>query len=130
MAVKSVEMYLEALSFIRKRGAMLGLDSFAANYKPINLLAFMLVFEIISFMMVSGYSCVMFYDDMERVIFCLIAYGLGIQVRNQMTLKKLMKNYIFFDNKFYLQAFPKLNMFWLCREKLLGRAQWKNHQIT
>ena len=82
MAVKSVEMYLEALSFIRKRGAMLGLDSFAVNYKPINLLSLMLALDTITFTMITVYLCCFeYFGDLEKLTFCFVMYGIGIQVR-------------------------------------------------
>lgn len=85
MAVKSVEIYLEALSFIRKRGAVLGIDSFAENYKPMNVLSSFLFFDVVTFTMITVYLCFFeYFGDLEKLTFCFVTYGLGIQVRNHL----------------------------------------------
>lgn len=81
MAAKSVEIYLQALAFVRKCGALLGVDSFALNYKPLNCLSFLLVFDAVTYTMVTVYCCFEFFGDLEKFIFCLVTYGFAIQVK-------------------------------------------------
>ena len=124
MVARSVEIYLEALSFLRKRAALIGVDSFSSDYKSINLLSFTLVFNTVTFTMITIYSCFVFFDDLEKLIFCLVTYGFAIQVR--FCLKKT-----FFCST-TLDIFTGCSeiAFVLALQRKTPRAQWKNHQIT
>lgn len=80
MALESVNIYNEALIYIRKRGALIGLDSCAADYKPLNFLLVLCVFDAITYTMVTIYCGFEFFGDLEKIVFCLVTYGFGIQV--------------------------------------------------
>jgi hypothetical protein len=84
MARSSVEIYSEVLESIMKIGRLVGLNILDRSYNLINVLALVTVVDIITYSMVTVYSCFVFYGDLEKLIFCLVTYGFAIQVRDQL----------------------------------------------
>lgn len=62
MTFKSVEIYTEALDLMSKSGS-------AAT-----------ILNAISYTMVTIYCCIEFAEDLEKLVFCLVTYGFGVQV--------------------------------------------------
>lgn len=81
MPVKSVETYLKTLTYLHRRGRFLGLD-LAPDYKPLNFLSILFVFDAVSYTFVTIYCIIEFSHSLERLVFCLVTYGFGIQVSN------------------------------------------------
>jgi hypothetical protein len=81
MAIKSVEVYSQALDLLGKHGRLVGLDVLAKEYEMINLKVLIFLLDAITYVMVTINCCFEFFDDMERLVFCLVTFGFGIQVR-------------------------------------------------
>jgi hypothetical protein len=82
MALKSVEIFAEAVSYANKRGKLVGIDIFSENYKT-SFMSMILLLDSITYSMVTIYCIFEFYDDLEKLVFCLVTYGFAIQVRNK-----------------------------------------------
>lgn len=79
MAIQSVETLAEAFEFIRKRGKLLGVDLFDESYKPLNFITFIVILDIITYAMVTVYCVFEFIEDLEKLVFCLVTFGFGVQ---------------------------------------------------
>lgn len=83
MAIKSVEIYSEALNYLKKRGALLGIHFSYSNFKKINLMSMLVVLDAITYTLVTIICIFEFWQDMEQLVFCLVTYGFAIQVRGK-----------------------------------------------
>lgn len=80
MAIKSVEIYEEALSYLNKRGKLIGLAIMEKNYEMINFITMVVLLDAITYTMVTIYCLIEFAGNLEKLVFCLVTYGFGIQV--------------------------------------------------
>lgn len=81
MAIKSVEIYYEALDFLMKRAKLLGLNILDQHYKQVNILSMFVLLDAITYTLVTIYCVFEFSGDLEKLVFCLVTYGFAIQVR-------------------------------------------------
>lgn len=119
MAVRSVEIYSEALQFLRKRGALLGLDFFCSKYKFWNPLVVGIVLDVITYTLITVYCIIEFFGDLEKLVFCMVTYGFGIQVRKFQILVDVWLCRIFQKTRHCFQGFAKLKTFWFSHKKVL-----------
>lgn len=80
MAIRSLEIYSETLKYLEKRGALLGLNLLASNFKKINLMSTLVVFNALTYTLVTIICLFEFSQDLERLVFCLVTYGFAVQV--------------------------------------------------
>jgi hypothetical protein len=81
MARSSVEIYSEVMGSLMKIGRLVGFNILDESYNLINFLALVIVVDIITYSIVTVYSCFVFFGDLEKLVFCLVTYGFAIQVR-------------------------------------------------
>lgn len=88
MSSNSVEIYLKAIEFLGKRGGLLGMNIIQPEYKLINFKSLLVILDTITYTLVTIYCMFEFAGDLERMVFCLVTYGFGIQVsfKSQMNL--------------------------------------------
>ena len=113
MALKSVEIYANAVEYIMKTARLIGLGIFDVNYKVINIMSLLLVFDMITYTMVTIYCCWNFSGDLEKSIFNLVTYGFAIQVVGS---NSTILSIHFFK---FIQGASKLQIFWLKNDKIL-----------
>lgn len=81
MAIKSVELYNQALDYANRWGKLVGLDIFTSNYDRFNLRVLLLMFDVVTYTMTTIYCIFDFYNDLEQLVFCLVTYGFATQVK-------------------------------------------------
>ncbi|CAO1437120.1 unnamed protein product [Diamesa tonsa] len=94
MAIKSVELYNQALDYTNRWGKLVGLDIFTTNYDRFNLRVLLLMFDVVTYTMTTIYCIFDFYNDLEQLVFCLVTYG------------------------FATQGFAKIQTFWMHRKDI------------
>ncbi|CAO1420591.1 unnamed protein product [Diamesa hyperborea] len=94
MAIKSVELYNQALDYANKWGKLVGLDIFTSKYDRFNLRVLLLMFDVVTYTMTTIYCIFDFYNDLEQLVFCLVTYG------------------------FATQGFAKIQTFWIHRKDI------------
>jgi len=82
---ESIETYQQTLAYIRKRGALIGMDIFSPAFQPFNNFLLFVLFDVVTFSMVTVYCVFEFIHDLEKLVFCLVTYGFAIQVRSEET---------------------------------------------
>lgn len=90
MAMKSVEIYSKALEFLGKMGKFVGLDLFDKNYKTVNLIAMTVAIDAIIYSLITAYCLRIFAGDLEKLVFCLVTYGFGVQVNFCQLIEKFI----------------------------------------
>ena len=88
MTTRSVDIFDQCLVCSRKKGRLVGADIFKQNYNFYNFLTLHLIFHCFSYTFVTIYCALEFKN---KLAFCLVTYGFGVQVRNdkkKLTIKK------------------------------------------
>jgi hypothetical protein len=80
MPTKSVETYKEALIFLSKLGALIGFDLLSEDFTSLNRRIFAVIFDTVTYTMVTIYCIFEFTHDLEKLVFCLVTYGFATQV--------------------------------------------------
>jgi hypothetical protein len=80
MAIKSLVIYEKSLSILAYFGALIGFDLFSKDYKALNWRAIGVVFDDVTYTMVTVYCIFEFRENLEKLVFCLVTYGFAIQV--------------------------------------------------
>jgi hypothetical protein len=87
MAIDSVATHEKSLNFLSIFGFLIGMDVFSKDYKILNWRSVGVVFDIVTYSMVTIYCIVEFRNDLEKLVFCLVTYGFAIQVRKGMPMR-------------------------------------------
>lgn len=81
MSSKSVETYKKSLVFLSKVGAIIGSDVLSEDFQLMNWRAAALFIDIITYTFVTIFCVSEFFDELEKLVFCLVTYGFATQVR-------------------------------------------------
>jgi len=90
---RSIETYILALAYLGKRGALLGMNILSTGFQRINFMSLIVILDAVTYSMITIYCVVEFIHDLEKVVFCLVTYGFGIQVRSKSKQSILLINY-------------------------------------
>lgn len=82
MSKQSVENFLQTVKFLGKVGKFVGCNILDEDFLVFNPKAIFYFFDFLFNTSIIFYDFVKHFDDLERLVLCVVAYGFGIQVES------------------------------------------------
>jgi hypothetical protein len=74
-----MEMFRASMKNIDKVGRLIGCDIFEPNFTTKNVMFIIMMFDLITYLLISFQNIYAFREDFVRVVFCIVTLGMGFQ---------------------------------------------------
>lgn len=82
MSKQSVENFLQTVKYLGKVGKIVGVNILDEDFLLFNPKVIFYFFDFIFNSFVIIYDFVKHFDNLERLVLCVVAYGFGFQVKS------------------------------------------------